>query len=432
MVKYWAFIGCLALIAVSSPSFAAGSYYVELGQDASAEATAKQWNALVQTHKALLSGLHFFPKTVMESGSEATTRIQAGPIDTKDKAQKICTRMFKENVSCFVIEGLGDAPPPTKIMNMASESLAHPVKVLQLPWLPGSEVAPPAPVAEVPAAAPAVEPKDLQEIKPLTEAPVEEKKAQVHVAEAIRVPLTQEDDQQKNAKVVVDELPAIQPTFSDSHGGDTKYADESADSGPGWLVVESFPAEEIATSFWEEVRHGAPKEVKKLRIRIVRPLSATGHAKASLNIGPFASSSEAYDFCRKSVQASARGLTCRFLAGDPGKDEPEAPRHRLPEKPVSVDKSVDAAASTARKYWIQVASAASQGDALQEWENVKSENDDIVHGLRNSVSVSAQDKNTYVVRLGPMDDHDEAIHACAQLQGRGVDCEVVLYLPGKK
>jgi len=433
-VKYWCVAYAGLLMAAASPCFAANSFYIEIGQDAASDVAGKQWHDLQASHKAMLGSLHYFPKAVVQSGSELT-RIQAGPIDSKEKAQKICTRLFHENVSCFVMEGLGDAPP-TKILNMSEESMSHPVKSVQLPWLPGTDIAPPAPIAEVPAPAavpsePEAKPQLVQDAEETTApAPAAAKKPQIHVAEAIRVPLTQSTDQQQNAKVVVDELPVIKPAFAPSHEGDSKYADESLDSGPGWLVVESFPDEEIASSFWEEVRHSSAKQVKKLRMRIVRPLMASGHAGASLNVGAFASSSDAYDFCRKNIQASARGLTCRFSTEDPGKDEQEAPRHRLAQNPPAVDSA--AVAAPRQKYWIQVAAASSQDEALSQWENVKSENDDVVHGMRNSISVSSDDKKTYVVRLGPMDDHDEAIHACAQLQDRGVDCQVVLYSPKKR
>src|SRR4051812_5276901 len=108
--------------AVSAPTGAVESYYIELGQDSSPSAAAAQWKALVQKHKALLGKYHYFPKEILHTGTTTVTRIQAGPVIGKDKAQKICTRLFVEGVPCFVIEGLGNAPP-TKVLNLAEESM---------------------------------------------------------------------------------------------------------------------------------------------------------------------------------------------------------------------------------------------------------------------------------------------------------------------
>ena len=400
----------LALGAALSPavSFAANSYYVEIGGDGTKDEAVKQWNDLAQKHKTLLGKLHFYPKAVIHSGSTVSTRIQAGPIATKEKAQKICTKLFKEDVPCFVIEGLGSAPP-TSMMNMSEES----VKVVQLPWLSVAE-APPAPVQELPVAdstnAPAPAPKKGK------------KQADVEVAEAIRVPLTQEQDQQRNAKVMVKSLPDIKPAFASAHDGDSKYADESDDSGPGWLVIESFPAKDIAASFWEETRHANRKQVKKLRVRILQPVLGGGEPKTSLNIGPFTSSSAAYDFCRKGIQAKDRGLSCHFSTTAPGGDD--LPKS-VGQKPAA-DRLSDVVSAPAKQYWIQVASAASQEEALQQWEDIKAKNEDLIQGLRSSIAPSATDKGMYLVRVGPIEDHEEAVQSCAQMQQRGMDCSVVV------
>lgn len=403
----------IALLAVgaffftAASSFADNAYFIELGNDASESDAAKQWDDLAHKHKAMLGHLKYYPKTI---GSTANVRMQAGPIADKDKAQKICSRLFKENVACFVIEGVGDAPPKS-VMNLSEESMAKPVKVVQLPWLSGSDVQPPQAPPPLPPAPEVIASMPDEQVKPQLEP--SNRQADVQVAEAIRVPLTQSEDQQQNAEVTVKSLPDLKPSFASAHGGDEKYADESDNSGAGWLSVAAFPNEEIASSFWEDVRHSASKQAKKLHVRVLRPLLASGRSHVSLNVGPFASSSEAYDFCRQGIQAKERGLTCSFTSALPGDEASHAERHRPTENPVSMS------------YWIQIGAAQSQEEALQQLEEINAKNEDLIKGLRSSVAPSSTDAGSYIVRVGPVINHDEAIQSCAKMQDRGIDCRVI-------
>ena len=131
-----------ALMGFSTPSFADNAYYLELGNDTTRGEAQNQWDGLVRKHKSMLGKLTFFPKDVIQSGNKEATRIQAGSIDTKDKADKICSALFKANVACFVIAGLNDAPPKST-MNWSEQSTQRPVKIVQLPWLVGEHVTSP-------------------------------------------------------------------------------------------------------------------------------------------------------------------------------------------------------------------------------------------------------------------------------------------------
>jgi len=418
-VKYLlvALLAAGAFFFTTAPSFADNSFFIELGNDVPQSDAAKQWDELAHKYKAMLGHLKYYPKAV---GSTANVRIQAGPIADKDKAQKICTRLFKENVACFVIEGVGDTPP-TSVMNLSEESMNRPVKVVQLPWLGNSNET--MPIASVPTPAPAPQAPEVltsvsdEAVKPQLE--TSNRQAEVQVAEAIRVPLTQSEDQQQNAEVTVKSLPDLKSPFASAHGGDGKYADESDDSGAGWLSVTSFPNEEIAASFWEEIRHAAPKQAKKLRVRILSPLLASGGAHISLNVGPFASSSEAYNFCRQGIQAKERGLTCSFTTAMPGDDASHVERRRPVENPVAMT------------YWIQIGAAQSQEEAMQQLEDISSKNEDLIKGLRSSVAPSSTDAGSYIVRVGPITNHDEAIQSCSRMQDRGIDCRVISFAATK-
>jgi len=83
-----------------------------------------------------------------------------------------------------------------------------------------------------------------------------------------------------------------------------------------------------------------------------------------------------------------------------------------------------------KQYWVQVVSASNQLEALHQWETMKTSNSDLLNGMRSSVSTSATDKSAYVVRVGPIVNNDDAIKFCTKLQGRGIECRVLLYSVG--
>ena len=370
-----------------APSFADNSYYVELGKDMGKDEAAAQWQALVAKNKSLFSHLQYFPKSVIQSGSVTGTRIQAGPITNKNKAQKICAKLFTQNIPCFVIEGIGNAPP-TETMNLAEKA----GKPGLLPWLTADPINPPPPVQET---------SSLPWLQDNSK-----RQGRVQVAEAIRVPLTDDFNPEGN--------------------------------GAGWLTVDTFPNEDVATSFWEETRATLPKSEKTLHVRVMKPLMAEQQSTASLAIGPFADSTQAAAFC-DSIQAKDRGLNCHY-DGSPATEKTqlahgdaynnrrmaEARKH-LKENPLA---DISPAAGSSKQYWVQVVSASNQLEALHEWETLKSSNADLLGKMRSSVSASATNHDIFVVRVGPIAGNDDAVQLCTKLQSRSIDCRVLLYSVG--
>ena len=413
----------LVLGVAAMPAFAdEDKYYIEIGGDVSKDDAAKQWQELVAQHKALLGKLTFYPKSIIHSGAAVSTRIQAGPIADKPKAERICRRLFATNVACFVIEGLGEKPA-TQMMNLSEKAEEQSLQVVQLPWSPNSDVPPPPPVAPA-----APEPENATQET--------EKQGSVHVAEAIRVPLTENEAPQGNAQIVSKPLPSLDI----QQAKDGPYANESKDSGAGWLTVKSFPNEDVASSFWEEVRSGNSVKTKDLHVRVLTPLLAGNATGTSLGIGPFTSSSDAYAFCRETLQASARGLGCSF-AGEPLSEPADASAlgahylhndaYAARREAVERNRPAENPAIPGDQYWVQVASAPTQMEALRMWDNLKSGNQDVLAGMRSSVSSSLADKNNFVVRVGPLGDSASAGNLCTTLHGRGVDCRVVVYTPNQ-
>lgn len=370
-------IGLLSLsfALAAAPCFAEGDFYVELGKDsASKEQAQGDWQALVAKHQSLLGKLRFYPKSVISNGAAVATRIQAGPIASKARAQKICAKLFSDDMPCFVIEGNGEAPP-SEVMTLSEKSAS-------LPWLAKAEAA-----------------------LPWLASKPDERQGKVQVAEAIRVPLSNRSADQ--GTISVSEL---KPTFRKPVAGNPP----EAKAGANWLTLDGFANEEVATSFWDEARSALPKKDRSLHVRVMKPMMAA--SGASLGVGPFASGGDADAFCEK-IQAKDRGLSCNYAGGETR----VADNNHLG--------SLAPAAGSRRQYWVQVLSAPDQMGALRQWESMKAANADVLNGMRSSVSAAA-DKHDFVVRVGPIAGNDDAVQFCSKLQGRGIDCRVLLYKVG--
>lgn len=465
--------------ALAPASFAADDeYFVEIGDDVQKDDAQAQWQALVNKNKTLLGKLKLYPKDVMQDGKQVATRMQAGPITSKVQAIKICNKLFAKDVPCFVIEGV-NAPPTAMAHLKDSKQIASSGGGI-LPWLTGgSSASADTEVKDIPAP-PAVKGEDTaidgsprsandqsssvkgkvtlpwleakksdpwdgeDSEKQEAEKEKAKKKAEVQVAEAIRVPLTETHDLED--QIHVNSLPELKPSF-----GTHKLQDQSAEmgnvnSGAGWLDVGNFASEEIASSMWDEVRAANKKQAKTLNMRISKPASGSGNT--TLSVGPFANSAEALNFCRNGLQAAERGLQCGFVANDAGiangkllalnqRADAYAKRRKPVQNPDVQTASVAAnvaklapASGPSKQYWVQVVKADSQMQALKQWDELKRANAEVIGDLRSSVSAAATDKSSYVVRVGPILENDQAIRVCSQLQKRNVDCRVLLYSRG--
>ncbi len=424
---------------LAAPALADSDFYVEVGKDTTKEKAATDWKDLSAKYKGL-SKLKYFPKNVIQGGTTVGIRMQAGPIADKAKAQKICSKLFKDNVPCFVIEGNGSAP--TEVMNLSEKAET---KIASggtpsaggsswLPWLNTSEVnqPPPPPVQEAPAPA-----KESSMLPWLNQKP-DMRKPQVQVAEAIRVPLTDNFDPNGSGKVTVNSLPDIKPTFRKQFAENNmapaagSVSGAGVKTGAGWLTLDTFANEDVATSFWEEAHSGLSKtDSKNLHVRVQKSLMS--QSKAALSVGPFASNTVALAFCDK-IQARDRGLNCNFegtvasdTRGNAYNNRRMADSRRRPsENPYG---AISPAAGPSKQYWVQVLSAQNQMEALRQWESMKSTNADVLNGMRSSVTTSPKTKD-YVVRVGPIANNDDAIKFCGKLQDRGIKCSVLLYYVG--
>ncbi|MBY0408337.1 MAG: SPOR domain-containing protein, partial [Rickettsiales bacterium] len=333
---------------VSTAFAAQDEYFVEVGDDVRKEDAEQTWGALVAKHK-MLAKLKLYPKDILQGEQQVTTRLQAGPITSKAQALKICTKLFKADVPCFVIEGVNDVPPAAMMhLNqkngvMASNGslpwLSAKADVIAAPVVKGEDTASDGSQREVAEAKkedkesssffslPWMDDEDEKE-EAKAEKPAEKssdrkvpqeqelaaKQAKVQVAEAIRVPLTQTNTLEDEIRVRA--LPELKPSFGIRQLRDESNEMGTLNSGAGWLNVGDFVNEEIASSMWEEVRSANRKQVKNVNMRMEKAAVDKSDTKTTLAVGPFANSAEAYKFCRSGLQANERGLRCSFVAND--------------------------------------------------------------------------------------------------------------------
>jgi len=375
-------ISLMIASATSHSAYAADAFYLEIGNQGTADEISAEWKKLSKKHKNLLGKLEFFPKSVTDKGGDTAHIIQAGPITEKRKAQAICNKLFARDVSCFVIEGIEDRPPSSSVSMSKMFSgtfvddkstqkiavVAPSVPVDSAPQVLG-EVSSPAPVIKEEIAAPVekpsakedapapvviseklvetkVEPKaELkpaetkaaevkpdskpaevkeeakleQKIQPKAESKIEPKaEPKIDVAQAIPVPLSNKTSGTSGSAVVAKELAPV----------------EFATGDAGWLNVSSFKTAGEANNFWDNV-HGKYVDLTAgLRVRVQKSLIANNSSgRYQLSFGPFSSGNDAKQFCAKAIKAVDERLSCVFEKGD------AAISGNIEEAPVTYERS---------------------------------------------------------------------------------------------
>lgn len=393
-----AFLFFAAATLIATAALADEAYYIELGSAPSQHQASQRWETLSTQYKTILQGLDFHPATIIQANREPVFRIQAGPIEDKAEAWKTCRTLFAEDVPCFVLEGSIIRKPAPVTAALPWQSRYRDAGIL--PWLFSTE-------AEMRQSLPAGEGK-------------------VDVAEAIRVPVSEDTASSPSSQ--------IRPIFETKAPPPLDYQPDAA----GWLNIRVFSAEEQAVALWQKVRARVPERAAGLRVRIVKSLA--GGQQVSLNVGPFATAQGAMDFCEQGVTATDSALTCQFARSEPvgraasllpvmsqHSQKYETRRHVLQTEHAAAKVSADMPLTPlipTRAYWVQVISAGSQMEAMQEWERLKNAHLDLLSDMRSSISSPLAKGAAYVVRVGPLQTNTEAVNLCISLQGRGVHCRI--------
>ena len=133
----------LAATCLASAPAVAEEFYVELGRTGSESDAKAMWDEIKAQH-AFLDEYDVFPNQILQSDGSFTYRVQAGPMVDKREAQKVCNRLFRRKVSCFVIEGFDPKNTQTFAVPQAQPQMQAMVQKQDfvLPWL---QNAPPQP-----------------------------------------------------------------------------------------------------------------------------------------------------------------------------------------------------------------------------------------------------------------------------------------------
>lgn len=379
-VKFFVLIA-LMFVTLAGHAAWAEDYYVELGRAASEAEANAMWADIQPKHKTLAK-YSLYPNQILQQDGSTTYRVQAGPMKTKEEAQRVCNRLFRRDVSCFVIEGFD----PTKAKSFdAAKDDGKPLALSDfLPWKSSTPVIAEAPhVAEVPAPA---------EVK-------NSKAAKVDVAEAIPVPVSEDSNQvtvgEPVAITAVPDAPTIQ--ISDT---------PSVNPTTGWLSVQPFLDAKTANQFWADVKRKSP-DARKYTTQVIHPVVSHDIPKVILAVGTFESELAAMKFCKESIAASSY-LECSFSETPPQGDEAKAGE----------------AADEYGMYWVQVLSEKTQDAALEKWEKIRTDNDEILSDVRSQITTSMSKPGVYVVRIGPLKSKSKASQLCDQLKAHKVACSI--------
>lgn len=352
-------------------------YYLELGDEPNQKAAAAKWEKLSQAHKNILGKLEFHPTIILRADRTIIVRVHAGPVDGKPAAQKKCLQLFALGVPCFVLEG--GRHPYSKGETADFSALPWSQESL-LPWFGRGHGA-----------------------------------AEVEVAEAIRVPLKEEE--QETVRPVFSKFPEPLPAV-------TLEMDlrESRETIRGWVDVRPFKNEDEAIAFWQSVRRLVPEQAAGLRVRVTRPLAEHDTADTALNIGPFAGEQDGLEFCRAGISPVSNSVLCRFTQAEPGLAAPLLSGSYTQGGNAGANLEPPSAAPPPMTgAWVQVISASTQPGAEEDWEKLRTEQSDLLGGLQ---SVTEEVDGSYAVRVGPFGTNADAISLCIRLQQRGGRCRV--------
>lgn len=443
-------LSLLAVPVFSGISYAADSYYIEIGKPGSVEETHEEWSDISTKYKSLLGKLNFYPKASINQQGETTNTIQAGPINEKSKAQKICNKLFSKQIQCFVIEGI-EKKPPTMSIRMSQASSAPDDSIFQ--WHNETQ-------------APQVIETQPQPMADNGASGV----AKVDVAQAIPVPLSSRpnDDGFVDITKSVKQQSSFEPKFvpQDSpevRGGVQNFSvDEFSALQPGTLVVKGFSSEAQASKFWNYVNSEFPDMANGLRVSIQRPLVANNRGVALIKVSPFASGEAAGAFCQQAVGSFGVSLECHYeinrqaeqntgnnrynraeIDGDNENDVFESQHNnaytqrrqlsqrRIPVQQMAIPRhessiiDIQELPQQGKTYFAQVAISESKGEANHRWADIKKKNASTVKGVDAKLATSSSSYAKYSMRLGSFDSEDAANKLCDKLQARGVDCLVV-------
>ncbi|MBN8532142.1 MAG: SPOR domain-containing protein [Alphaproteobacteria bacterium] len=246
----------------------------------------------------------------------------------------------------------------------------------------------------------------------VAEAPLQDGdgKGEVEVAEAIRVPLSQET-QPVPGKLVYRIMP------SDPQRTRTQ-----------WLDIGAFASESQAIGYWNQLRSTYAKHIGALRVRVTRPFLNPG--RTSLRVGPLSSETDTASIC---TVATEQGLRCQVVTDLGVSSSGFRGGTRVSRDDIAQERYYSGQAQSHTPmsqglYWVQLGTFPSEGEAAHNWSSLQSAHSELLGRMQKHVSVprlSSSSRQTYRLRTGPFIQRFAAAELCDNLRRRAVSCVTV-------
>ncbi len=483
------FVGAAIAGSVFAQVSLADSYvFLQLGSASSREEAEELAGVLKADFSGLLSRYGFHVREVGQvTSSRPAWRVQAGPVESKTRANRVCAEIQARGNDCFIVEsavplsavqteaseaaktaavaerssgvatqagdasgqgeiysgsiwpwnwgkaGDGERPPTLAPLKTATEASQEPSgakkqeisEVSEPESVDGERITYDAPDASASA------PKDdvlpwLQQAggaERTSDNAVagDEEGGQVKVAEAIPVPLSQEDRRRQAPVAPASPMQVTTQRVSLQQWSGMRRSTR-------WVQVGSFSDSNAALSCWNETQAHDPS-VKAMRAQVLQDYAGRKSGRASLRIGPVQSDENASYICGLVKRCGGDNLSCRGIA--------EAVNSGQVVRPYAagagdVSRYADPMEKTAAagSYWVQLGSAPTPQHARRIWEVLKGRYPELFAGRHAVVSMPAASANSaargvYRLRTGSFKTREEASKLCATMTFRNLSCLVV-------
>ena len=296
---------------------------------------------------------------------------------------------------------------------------------------PGEPVVPVAPQGYtaydhnyVPAAPP------VTQVAAAAPAPYPSGPGKVDVAEAIRVPVSEDRD----GGGLGTDGPEVSPlTVARTKG----FPSSNPQISQYWAEMSYFPDKQHALTFWEDFRR-SHDGIPPVRVRVTEPYVDYGRSgRAALRVGPFEGLDIIEEMCYAAEDVWDEYDYDDFDDGrcvavsDFGASGPaNMPR----ERSSFLGKLADMFAGRTSgnqdgpTYWVQLGAFPSPQEADQSWDAIQHQHEDLLGDMDRAIATpamsSAQEPN-FRLRTGPFERSISAHNVCSRLKNRGVPCLVI-------
>ncbi len=242
----------------------------------------------------------------------------------------------------------------------------------------------------------------------------------VEVAEAIQVPLAEEEP----------ELSSKKPIFGVFTGpkalGWGATPSQNFIQKTLWAQLSHFSSKKAAMSYWRQLQHKFPTATKNMRVRITQPYQRRLVTnKVSLQIGPVLTMTDLRKICEL---ATNQNLVCLPRRDFGNSTTAKVARYRPVERAYDARRAALTSKPNMRTgYWVQLGSYRDSNTAFATWRSLRARHSELAklqpHIARPKLSSSPTE--IYRLRTGPYNTRYAAQYLCDSLKQQNTRCLVV-------